>query len=151
MTTPRETIESDLKSAMKARDKEKVSTLRLLLADLKNESIRRRDEVDEAGFLGLVQKAIRQRQEAAEQYRRGGSEERAAAEEREAELLAAYLPEQVDESEIRAAIEDLVRREDLSGPAAMGTVMKTMMVQFAGRADGAIVNRIARQVLAGSS
>lgn len=147
MTTPQQRIESDLKTAMKAGDKERLSTLRMLLADVKNERIRRGGEVDEPGLVALVRKGIKQRQESAEQFRRGGREEQAAREEREAEHLGEYLPQQAGEEEVRAAVEELVEAEGLSGPAAMGRVMRATMERFGSRADGAVVNRLAREVL----
>lgn len=147
MSTPQQRIESDLKTAMKAGDKERLSTLRMLLAEVKNERIRRGDEVDEAGLVALVRKGIKQRHESAEQFRRGGREEQAAREEREAEHLGEYLPQQASEEEIRAAVRELVASEGLSGPAAMGRVMRATMERFGSRADGAVVNRVAREVL----
>jgi len=148
-TTPQQRIEADLKAAMKAGDKERLSTLRLLLTEIKNERIRRGAEVDEAGFASLARKAIKQREEAAEQYRKGGRPELAEKEENEAKLLAAYLPAQIDEASLRAAIQALVAERGLSGPAAMGPVMKEMLARFGATADGAVVSRLAREVLAG--
>lgn len=147
MTTPQQRVESDVKAAMKAGDKERLGTLRMLLADLKNERIRRGGEVDEAGLVAAVRKAVKQRHESAEQFRRGGREEQAAKEEREAEILGEYLPQQASEAEVRAAVEELVAAEGLSGPAAMGRVMRATMDRFGSRADGSTVNRIAREVL----
>jgi hypothetical protein len=149
MAEPREKIEQDMKAAMKAGEKEKVATLRLLLSAITNERIRAGAPVDEAGFLALVQKAIKQRAESAEQYRNGGREELATKEEREAALLEAYLPAAVPEAEIRTAIEAFVAEKGLSGPAGIGPIMKEMLGRFAGRTDGATINRIARDVLAG--
>src|SRR5262245_3230548 len=140
MTTPRERLESDLKTAMKAGEKEKVGTLRLLLTEVKNERIKRGSEVDEAAFAALTRRAIKQREEAAEQFRKGGREELAAKEEREKELLAAYLPAQADEGAIRAAVEAFVAERGLAGPAAIGPVMKEMLARFGAAADGATIN-----------
>ncbi len=147
MSTPQETIQTQIKEALKAGDKERLSTLRLLLAAIKNETIRAGEEVDEAGFLKLVRKAIKQRKDSAEQYRKGDREELASKEEREAEILASYLPPQVDEEELRSSIAALVESEGLAGPAASGTIMKTMMAKYAGRTDGGTVNKIARELL----
>ncbi|MCH7667114.1 MAG: GatB/YqeY domain-containing protein [Acidobacteria bacterium] len=147
MSTPQETIQTQIKEALKAGDKDRLSTLRLLLAAIKNETIRAGEEVDEAGFLKLVRKAIKQRKDSAEQYRKGDREELASKEEREAEILAAYLPPQVDEEELRSSIAALVESEGLAGPAAIGTIMKTMMAKYAGRTDGGTVNKIARKLL----
>ena len=147
-TTPQQRIEADLKTAMKAGEKERLSTLRLLLTEIKNEKIRRMGEVDEPGFVSLVRKAIKQREEAAAQYKAGGREELAAKEESEGKMLAEYLPAQVDEGQIRAAIQEVVAARGLSGPAAIGPIMKEMLARFGSAADGSLINRIAREVLA---
>src|ERR1700712_5748760 len=123
-TTPQQRIETDVKAALKAGEKEKLSTLRMLLGEIKNEKIRRMGEVDEAGFVSLVRKAIKQREESAAQYKTGGREELAANEESEAKILETYLPAQVDEEQIRAAIQEVVASRGLSGPAAIGPIMK---------------------------
>lgn len=147
--TPQQQIESDLKTALKARDKERVSTLRMLLTDLKNERIRRGEEVDPDGFVGIVRKAIKQRQDSAGQFRKGGRDELADREEREAEILETYMPQQASEEEIRKAVEDFVASEGLSGPGAIGPIMKAMMAKFGARADGGTINKVARGVLSG--
>lgn len=147
-TTPQQRIEGDVKAAMKAGDKEKLGTLRMLLTEIKNERIRRGTDVDEAGFVSLVRKAIKQREEAAAQYRNGNREELAAKEDSEARILAEYLPAQVDEGQLREAIRALVAERQLSGPAAMGPIMKEMIARFGSSADGATINRLAREVLA---
>src|SRR4051812_17627656 len=129
-TTPQQRIEADVKTALKAGEKEKLSTLRMLLGEIKNEKIRRMSEVDEAGFVSLVRKAIKQREEAAHQYKAGGRPELAAKEESEAKILAGYLPAQVDEGQIRDAIQQVVNERGLSGPAAIGPIMKEMLARF---------------------
>ncbi|HZF10584.1 MAG TPA: GatB/YqeY domain-containing protein [Thermoanaerobaculia bacterium] len=156
MTTPtpppQQRLETDVKAAMKAGDKERLSTLRMLLSAVKNERIARGSEVDEAGFAALTRKAIKQREEAAEQYRKGGRPELAEKEEREGKLLAAYLPAQVDEAQLRTAIQALVAERGVAGNAgnaAMGPIMKEMMARFGATADGATISRLAREILAG--
>jgi len=145
--TPQETIQQELTVAIKAQDRERVATLRLLLSALKNEAIAHGAEVDDAGFMKLVQKSIKQRREAAELYDKGGRDELAAKERGEAKILSGYLPPPVDESEIRTAIEAFINAEELAGPQAIGRVMKEMTSRFSGRADGATLSRIAREVL----
>ncbi len=149
MSTPLQQIQDDIKSALKARQTERLSTLRMLLAEIKNEKIRSGKEVDDDAFVRLVKKAVKQRKDSVEQYRKGNREELAAKEEREIEILAVYLPQQVGEDEIRKAIEELVAAEGLSGPRAIGPIMKAMMARFGGSADGKTINQIARDVLAG--
>ncbi|MDX1501219.1 MAG: GatB/YqeY domain-containing protein [Thermoanaerobaculia bacterium] len=149
MPTPAETLQADLKASLIAGERERTATLRLLLSAVNNERIRRGEPVDEAGFLALVRRAIKQRYESAEQYRKGGREELAAKEAREAAILEEYLPPQADEDQIRAAVREYVAAEGLSGPGAIGPVMKAMLARFAGQADGGTINRIARDVLTG--
>lgn len=151
MSTPQQRIEREVKESLKAGDKERLATLRMLLNSIKNERIRIGEEVDEATFLKLVRKGIKQRQESSEQYRQGDREELAAKEDREAEILAVYLPPAIDEEELATAIRDFVTTAGLSGPQAMGAVMKEMMARFSGRTDGGTINRLARQILTEST
>ena len=144
------TIQSDLRVALKAGEKERVSTLRLLLSSIKNEQIRIGGELDAAGFLKLVRKAIKQRRDSAEQYRNGDREELAAKEEREAEILADYTPPEIDEEQIRSALREFIEAEGLAGPSAIGPIMQEMLGRFAGQTDGGVINRLAREILAGS-
>lgn len=149
MSTPQERIQNDIKEALKAKQSERLATLRMLLSEIKNEKIRAGEEVDDDAFVRLVKKAVKQRQDSAEQYTKGDRPELAAKEEREAEILTAYLPEQVGEAEIRRAVEEFVAAEGLSGPQGIGPVMKAMMARFGGAADGKTINQIARAVLTG--
>lgn len=148
---PQQRIETEVKAALKSGDKPRLQTLRLLLTEIKNERIRRGGEVDEAGFVALVRKAIKQREEATTQFRAGGRPELAAKEESEAAILAAFLPAAADEGEIRAAIAATIGERGLAGPQAIGPIMKEMLARFGTSADGATINRIARELLAGAA
>ena len=151
MSTPQERIETEVQQALKAGDKERLSTLRLLLNAIKNERIRTGQEVDEATFLKLVRKGIKQRQESSQQYRQGGRPELAAREEREAAILEVYLPPAVAEDELAQAIREYIATAGLTGPQAMGAVMKEMLDRFSGRTDGGTINRLAREILAATT
>ena len=146
-SSPQERLQDDIKDALRARESEKLGTLRLLLTEVRNKAIELRREVEEAEFLALVQKAIKQRREAADQFEAGDRAELAEKELREAAILEAYLPDQLGDEEIRGHIADFVSEQGLEGPAAIGAVMKEMMQRFSGSADGASINRIAREVL----
>lgn len=148
--TPQARIQEDLKTAMKAGEKEKVGTLRMLLTELKNEKIRAGEEVDEARFLALVQKAIKQRGEAASQFRDGDRLELAEKEEREAAILEPYLPAQLSEDEIRAKVEAYVAAHELSGMKAMGAAMKGLRDELGASADGKVLSTMVREVLSAS-
>jgi uncharacterized protein YqeY len=119
----------------------------MLLNAINNEQIRSGREVDEAMFLTLVRKAIKQRQDSIEQYRRGNRDDLADREEQEAIILKRYLPPQVADDEIADAIRELVERESLRGPQAIGPIMKATLARFGDAADGATINRLAREIL----
>lgn len=148
MSTPQQRLEADVKAAMKSGDKERLSVLRMLLTEVQNAALRG-GEVDEAGFLALVRKSIKQREEATVQFRKGNRPELADQEEREAALLAEFLPAQVGEADIRAAITEILAQHQLASPAAMGALMKELKARFGATADGATLSRLAREALAG--
>src|SRR5262245_49529057 len=120
--SPRADLEREIKEALRARENERLQTLRMLLAEVKNKSIELGRDVDRDEFTGLVRKAIKQRQEAAQQYEQGARPELRDKELREASLLERYLPAQASEDDLRGAIRQLVAERGLSGPQAMGTV-----------------------------
>jgi uncharacterized protein YqeY len=147
--SPKVRIGNDVKTAMKSGDKERLSTLRMLLSEVNNEEIRSGSEVDDAALPAIVRRSIKQRREAAEQFRKGGRPELAEKEEREIAVLEEYLPKQATEDEIRAVVGEIVAAKGLSGPAAIGVVMKEALARLGSSAEGAVVSRIARELLAG--
>jgi uncharacterized protein YqeY len=147
--SPKERIGSDVKAAMKSGDKERLSTLRMLLSEVNNEEIRSGGAVDDAALPAIVRRAIKQRREAAEQFRKGGRPELAEKEEREIAVLEEFLPKQASEAEVRAVVAEIVAAKGLSGPAAIGVVMKEALARLGSSAEGALVSRIARELLAG--
>ena len=148
MSTPQQTVQNDLKDAMKAKDKERLSTLRMLLTAVKNEQIEKGAELGEDDFLTVVRRLVKQRKDSSQQYRDNGREELAAKEDAEIVVLEGYLPAQVDEAVLRQAIADLIESEGLSGPKGIGPVMKAMMQKFGATAEGGTINKIARELLA---
>lgn len=147
--TPQSRLEADLKEAMKARDKDRVSTLRMLLAMVKNRRIELGAELAEAELVSLVRKAIKQREDSAGQYRQGNRPELAQKEEGEIAILEGYLPPPVDEDAVRAQVRAYLASSGLAGPKAMGQVMKEMSARFAGTVDGKTLSGIVREELAG--
>jgi uncharacterized protein YqeY len=125
-----------MKTAMRARDKERLGVLRMVIAELKKKAIDDRAPVDDAGEIAVLQKAVKQRREAAEAFEKGGRADSAATELREAEILLAYLPEQLSDDELAAAVKELIEQTGASGPADMGKLMGPLMKRFAGRLDG---------------
>ena len=148
-----ERIEADLRAAMKARDTARTSALRMVVAALKNRAIAEGDgpqgRLDDAVVEQVLRTEVKRRREAATAFRDAGREEQAASEEAEAELYAAYLPEQLGDDDISAAVDAVIAELGAEGPKQLGAVMKEAMARLSGRADGAQVSAIAKQRLLG--
>ena len=142
-------IVADTKEAMRSKDKLKVSTLRLLLSEIKYAEIDKGGELDADEMIKAVLRELKKRREAIPQYRRGGREDLAAKEEAEAEILKAYLPEPMSEADLEALIEEAVRATGAAGPQEIGKVMGFLMPKVKGRADGAHVSAKVREKLGG--
>ena len=140
-------IQQDIKQAMKDKDKVKLSTLRLLMSEIKNKEIDAGGELEEGDILSIIQKAAKQRKESIEQYKKGGRDELAAKEERELDILSAYLPKQLSQEELEAIIREAIEKCGATSPKEMGKVMKEVMPAVKGRADGKEVNALVRKLL----
>ena len=126
-----EQVQHDVKDAMKAREKERVHALRLIASELqKAEKDQSGDEVQ------VLQRERKRRLEAAEAYRDGGRDEQAESEEREAEIIASYMPEQLSDEQLEAIVGDAVAETGASSPQEMGRVMALVMPKVKGQADG---------------
>jgi uncharacterized protein len=126
-----EQVQHDVKDAMKAREKERVHALRLIASELqKAEKDQSGDEVQ------VLQRERKRRLEAAEAYRDGGRDEQAESEEREAEIIASYMPEQLSDDQLEAIVGDAVAESGASSPQEMGRVMALVMPKVKGQADG---------------
>ncbi len=136
-------IQTDLNQARRDRDKAKTLVLSTLLAELKNREIDTGSPLDEPGALHVISRAIKQRKDAAGQMRDAGRPELAEVEEAQADILRAYLPEQLGEEEVRA----MVREAVAGGATQLGAVMGHLMPRIRGRFDGKEANRIAREEL----
>jgi uncharacterized protein YqeY len=149
----REDINNALKDAMKAGDKLRVSTLRLVNSALKNADIEARGQSKAAlgddDLLSLLQKMIKQRQESVELYEKGGRAELAAQEREEIAIIAAYLPKQMSDSEAKAAIAAVVKDIGAAGMKDMGKVMAALKERHAGKMDFGKASPIVKALLAG--
>ena len=139
-----EQLKEDIASAMKAGDRERVATLRLVLSEL--QKAEKEGETDEVVVLRRERK---RRHEAATAYREAGRNELADAEEAEAGVIEAYLPAELSDDELREIVAEAVSETGAEGQADMGAVMKAAMARVDGRADGGRVSAVAREVLAG--
>ena len=143
-----EKVQQELTAAMKAREELRLRVLRMLKTALHNRKIEKGAELDDAEAMAVVKSLIKQRHEAAAEYRKGGAADRAAEEEKEVGILEGYLPAAVGEDAIRAAIEEAVKGTAATSAKDIGKVMKAVMGLFAGQnVDGKKVNELVRQRL----
>ena len=147
--TLKATITEDMKAAMRARETARLSTIRLLLAAIKQKEVDERIEVSDGDVVGIIDKMIKQRRESIAHFDAGGRPELSAAERAEIELLRAYLPQPLSATEVEALIAEAIADAGVSGPAAMGKVMTALKPQLAGRADMALVADRVKAKLAG--
>ena len=132
-------ITEDMKTAMRAKDSARLSTIRLLLAAIKQREVDERIELTDADVLSIIDKMIKQRRDSIAQFEAGKREDLAAIERAEAALLGTYVPAQLSESEIDAAVAEAIAATGASGPAGIGKVMAAVKPKLAGRADMALV------------
>ena len=147
--TLRERVNEDVKVAMKAREAERLGTLRLLTAAMKQREVDERITLDDAGVIAVIEKMLKQRKDSVEQYEKAGRQELADAEKREMAILSAYLPQQLAEAEIAAIVAEAVAATGAKGPADMGKVMGVVKPKLAGRADMGRVSALVKAKLAG--
>ncbi len=141
----RDQLSADIKSAMKARDSERLTVLRMLSAAIKQREVDERITLTDTDVIALADKLIKQRKDAAEQFTAGGREDLATQEQQEIAILSAYLPQQLSEAEISALITQALADSGASGLRDMGAVMNLLKPQLAGRAD---MGEVSKQVRA---
>ena len=147
MATITERVQEDMNAAAKAREQQRLATLRLVLDALKKASKEKREDLDEEAEIAVLQRERKRRAEAAEAYRAASREEQAAAEEAEATLIDSYLPEQMSDEELEALVGAAVDETGASSPKEMGKVMADVMPKVGGRADGKRVSAVVREKL----
>jgi uncharacterized protein YqeY len=142
-------ITDDMKSAMRARETEKLATIRLLLAALKQKEVDERIELDDAAVIGVIDKLIKQRKDSIEAFRKAERHDLADKEQAEMLVLQAYLPARMSAQEVAAAVAAIVADLGAKGPGDMGRVMGAVKAQLAGKADMGQVSAAVKSALAG--
>lgn len=140
-------ITEDMKCAMKARQTDKLSTIRMLLAAMKQVEVDERVELDDNRIVAIITKMVKQRQDSVRIYREAGRNDMADKEAAEITVLQAYLPQQLSNDEIAAAVAKAITQTGASGMSDMGKVMGVLKGELAGRADMAIVSRVLKEKL----
>lgn len=140
-------ITEDMKCAMKARQTDKLSTIRMLLAAMKQVEVDERVALDDNRIIAIITKMVKQRQDSVRIYREAGRNDMADKEAAEITVLQAYLPQQLSDDEIATAVAKAITQTGANGMADMGKVMGVLKQELAGRADMAMVSRVLKEKL----
>ena len=143
----KEKIDQDLIQAMKAHDEERLSVLRMLKSAIKNSEIQKQKELEESDVLQAIQSQIKSRRDSIDLYEKGNRPELAQKEKTEIEILSLYLPAQMDESEIRAKVQNAISQAGATGMQDMGKVMGILMPDVRGKADSSLVSQLVKDEL----
>jgi len=141
-------IREDLKEALKLRDKERASILRMLLSEIKNTEIAQRKPLDDDKILDVISKAVKQHRESIEAFKQGNRDDLVAQEEAELSILMEYLPKQMSRNEIKSAAQRVIETVEVKGMKGKGSVMAQLMPQLKGKADGKEVSEVVSELLA---
>ena len=143
------TVKAEMKAAMKARDKARLATIRLIQAEFKRVEVDERIDIDDARALSILDKMVKQRRDSASQYRDAGREELAAQEDSEIAVIQEFLPEPLSTADIETLIDEALAGIDATGMAAMGPLMGAIKPKVQGRADMGEVSKLVKAKLNG--
>jgi uncharacterized protein YqeY len=144
-------LEQDLKEALRNKDERRKTTLRLALSSIHNAEIAKGAELDDSGVVGVLSKEAKQRRESAAQFGEGGRQDLVEQEEDELRILMEYLPTQLSEEEIEARARAVIAEVGATSMAQMGDVMRVLMPQLKGKAEGQVVSAMVQAILSGTS
>jgi len=140
-------INKDLIIAMKAKDMAKTSLLRTVLSNIKNEEIASKGEIKEDAEVAIIKRELRQRVEAATEFKKGKRDDLAKKEEQEAKIIEKYMPEQIAETDIEEIVKKVIKDTNAISKQQMGQVMGKVMAELQGKADGQVVSSIVNKLL----
>ncbi len=143
----KEQMTAAMKDAMRAKQSERLGTLRMLISAIKNKEIEKREELEDAAVIEVLSSFVKQRREAAEVYRKNDRADMAEGEEREMLIAQEFLPAQLSEDEVRALVDEVVNDLAAESMKDMGRVMKVLTEKTKGRADGKVVSNLVRAKL----
>ena len=148
MSILREQINNDMKAAMKAKEVAKRDALRLLLSAFKQVEVDERKELSDEDISKIIQKQVKQRQDSAAQYKDAGRDDLLEKEEAEIAVFMAYMPKQLDDTELETALKEIITQVGAESMKDMGKVMGTASKQLSGKADGKRINECVKKLLA---
>jgi len=144
-------LTEDLKQAMRQGDERRKSTIRLLRAEITNTEIERGRELSDDEVLAVIAKQAKQRRESVAEFAKGARQDLVDQEEEEWQILVSYLPAQMSRNEIEVAARQVIAEVGATSRAQMGEVMRRLMSQLKGKADGSLVNQVVREILTGEA
>jgi uncharacterized protein YqeY len=144
-----EKLRADLYEAVKGGDKVRRSTIRMVLAEIKNAEIAQGAPLDDSGVLGALSKEARRHKESIEAFQKGGRQDLVTAEEAELAVIQGYLPKSMSPEELEAHVRKVVQEMGASGPRDKGKVMPRLIAELKGRADGRAINEVVTRLLGG--
>ena len=145
--TLKEKLLLDMKEAMKSKNSLKLGTVRSVIAAVKNQEIDLRKDLDEEEILAIVSREVKKRKEAANLYEKGKRPELKDKEIQEMKILQTYLPEQVSEEVLRQRIQEVIAETGAEGMKDFGKIMKTLVPEFKGKADNALIKELTNKYL----
>lgn len=145
----RQRLSDDMKAAMKAGDKDRLGTIRLIISEVKRADVETKDskELDDAGITQVMTRMLKQRRDSVDQFTSGGRADLAAKEQAEIAVIEGYLPKQMSEDETRAAIAAVIAETGAAGAKDMGKVMGTLKSRFAGQMDMGRASALTKELL----
>ncbi|KPK75568.1 MAG: hypothetical protein AMJ89_04255 [candidate division Zixibacteria bacterium SM23_73] len=136
-------ITQDMKKALAAKDKVKLSVTRLLKSEIRYKEIEKGSELSDDEIISVLSSSVKRHKDSIEQFEKGGREDLAAQEISELEIIWEYMPKQLEEDELSQIVDETIKETEVSGPSGLGKVMKMVMPKVKERADGKRVNELA--------
>lgn len=143
----KEKLQQDIKDALKSGDSKKRMVLGMVLAAIKNKEIEKKGELGDDDVIAVIASEIKKRKDSVEQFEKGGRPELAEGERKEAEMLVAYMPEQMSEEDIRTEVKKTIAETGVKDMKEMGKVIGAVMAKIKGKADGTLVSKIVKELL----
>ena len=147
MTTLKDQLTQDMKSAMKQKEQVRLSTIRLVRAAMKNREIELGEELNDEEVIKVISTLVKQHKDSIEQFQKGGRDDLVEKEQAELEILESYLPQQLSEENVKALVKEAIEAVSATSMKDMGKVMKYIMPKVQGRADGKVINQLVKEHL----
>lgn len=140
-------LQEEMKAAMKSGDKDRLSTIRMLISEIKKVQIDTKKELSDEEIIQILQRYVKQRKEALEQYKKANREDLAQKEEKEIQIVQEFLPQPLSEEELRKIIDETISQLNATSIKDMGKVIKAVMEKVKGRAEGSVVSSLVKEKL----